>query len=415
MKKYFLVLLIVFTQVEVSYCQNFWEPISPPGDSLYTSDIAVDSSGYIYISNRKGYINYGGVYRSTDGGESWQLKGYPNSNLLSVAVHPVNNTIFTGGTGKIYKSTNQGDSWSTAFLFFASNVLRIRCGTDSLIFAAADEALIRSADYGITWKIVLADSSINYQEVFTDVAFSPDGFIYACSKSLYGGCGRIYRSSDLGNTWQVFGLCNHFFSLAIDNIGNIYVGGEGLFRYDYTYQTWEQLLPVGYAPYDILITPDNVIYIACTAENAAGLGGAYFSENGGQTFTRINSGLNYDDMSRITLDKAGRLLANNNDVFRSFDTIVTSIKELSIIEKTSFKCYPNPFSKSIDFLIEKSTPDEGNYFVNVYDSFGRLVYNSLMITGVPFKWEPDNLNQGLYYILVYNSKQKYSAKIIKTQ
>ncbi len=203
--------------------------------------------------------------------------------------------------------------------------------------------------------------------------------------------------------------------MAIDSLGNIYVGGEGLFRYDIISQTWEQILPGGYAPYDIHITPDNVIYIACTAENAAGIGGAYFSENGGQTFTRINSGLNYADMSRITLDKAGRLLANNNDVFRSFDTIVTSIKELSIIEKTSFKCYPNPFSKSIDFLIEKSTPDEGNYFVNVYDSFGRLVYNSLMITGVPFKWEPDNLNQGLYYILVYNSKQRYNAKIIKTQ
>ncbi len=415
MKTYILGLLTFLLLASASYCQNFWEPISPSGDSLYTSDIAVDSSGYIYISNYLGFTNYGGVYRSTDGGESWHLKGYSNSNLLSIAVHPANNTIFTGGAGKIYKSTNQGNSWSTAFSFFASNVIRIICSSDSLIFAAAEEALIRSADNGNTWKIVLADSSTNYQEVFADVAFSPDGFIYACSKSLYGGCGRVYRSADLGNTWQIFGLCNHFFSLAIDNSGNIYVGGEGLFRYDYIYQVWEQLLPGGYAPYDILITRDNVIYIACTAENGAGLGGVYFSENGGQTFTKINSGLNYGDMDHLTTDNAGRLVANNNDIFRSFDTIVTSTKELSRVQKSSFKCYPNPFSRAISFSIEKSTSYEEAWFLEVFDSHGRLIYNSLMITGVPFKWEPYNLNPGLYYILAYNSKQRYTAKIIKTQ
>jgi photosystem II stability/assembly factor-like uncharacterized protein len=377
--------------------------------------VAVDSSGYIYISNLLGFTNYGGVYRSTDGGESWHLKGYSNSNLLSIAVHPANNTIFTGGTGKIYKSIDQGNSWSTAFSFFASNVIRIICSSDSLIFAAAEEALIRSADNGNTWKIVLADSSINYQEVFADVAFSPDGFIYACSKSLYGGCGRVYRSADLGNTWQIFGLCNHFFSLAIDNSGNIYVGGEGLFRYDYINQVWEQLLPGGYAPYDILITPDNVIYIACTAENGAGLGGIYFSHNGGQTFTKINSGLNYPNMRRITLDNAGRLLSNNNDVFRSFDTIVTNIDEFSINERISLKYFPNPFSNSINIIIENPISGNGDFVLKVYDSFGKLVFDTPMITGVPFKWEPYNLNPGLYYILAYNSKQRYTTKIIKTQ
>jgi len=415
MKKYILFLLIILTQETASYCQNFWEPISPPGDSLHTSDIAVDSSGFIYISNYIGYVNYGGVYRSTDGGESWQLKGYPNSNLLSVAVHPVNNTIFTGGTGKIYKSTNQGDSWSTAFLFFASNVLRIRCGADSLIFAAADEALIRSADYGNTWKIVLADSSTNYQEVFTDVAFSPDGNIYACSKTLYGGCGKIYRSLDLGNNWQVFGLCNHFFSLAIDNLGNILAGGVGLFKFNILNQIWEQLLSGSYNPYDILITPDNTIFIACSNENAGGTGGAYFSENGGLTFIKVNSGLNYDGLSRITVDKSGKLLANNTDVFMSFDTIVTSVAKMTVDERPYIKCYPNPFLDYINFIIEKSSPDEGDYFLMVYDSFGRIVFNSQMKIGVPYKWEPDNLNQGLYYISAYNSKQKYTAKIIKTK
>ena len=415
MKIHALAILTFLFLTSVTYCQNFWEPISPSGDSLQTSDIAVDSSGYIYISNHEYYTNYGGVYRSIDGGESWQLKAYPDRLLLSIAVHPVNNTIFTGGIGKIYKSTNQGDSWCTAYSFFAANVLRIICSTDSIIFAAAEEALIRSADYGNTWKIVLADSSANYQEVFTDVAFSPDGFIYACSKSLYGGCGRVYRSADLGNTWQIFGLCNHFFSLAIDNSGNIYVGGEGLFRYDYIYQVWEQLLPGGYAPYDILITPDNVIYIACTAENGAGLGGVYFSENGGQAFTLINSGLNYPNMRRITLDLAGRLLTNSYDVFRSYDTIVTSIRELSFNESSFLKCYPNPFSDVINITLEKSIPGNGDILLNVYDSFGRLVFNSPMITGVPFKWEPNNLNPGLYYIVAYNSKQRYTAKIIKTQ
>jgi hypothetical protein len=414
MNKYLLYLFVVFTQAEVTYCQNFWEPISPPGDSLHTSDIAVDSSGFIYISNSIGYVNYGGIYRSMDDGESWQLKGYANSSLLSVAVNPYNNDIYTGGFGKIYKSINQGDTWNISFSYYAFSILHFSFGYDSLIFAAAEEALIRSADYGNTWKIVLADSSTNYQEDFTDVAFSPDGIIYACSKTLYGGCGRIYQSLDLGNTWNVLGLCNHFFSLEIDNFGNLLTGGLGLERFNISTQTWETLLTDNYVVKDILVTPNNKLLVA--AEHAGPtLGGFYMSDDNGQTFFQNNTGLNYNDLRRLAIDKHGRILANNTDVFRSFDTVVTGIRDLSINERSTLKCYPNPFSEYINLIIEKSIPGDGDFFLKVYDSFGKLVYNSPMKIGVPFKWEPYNLNPGLYYILAYNSKQRYTAKIIKTQ
>lgn len=416
MKKHTILFISFLFLARALYSQDFWEPISPPDDSLHTSGIAVDSSGYIYISNYIGYVNYGGIYRSIDNGQSWQLKGFKNSNLLSVAVNPYNNDIYTGGFGKIYKSSNEGDTWSIAYSYFSFSIVNIKFGYDSIVFAAAEEALIRSADYGETWKVVIVDSCANCQEVFTDVAFSSDGIIYACSKTWYGGNGEIYYSTDLGNTWQVFGFSNYFSSLAIDNSGNILAGGVGLFRYNVAEQNWEQLLANSYWPYDILVTPDNKIFLACTNENHTGTGGAYVSENNGQSFERINSGLRYDGLSRIIIDNSGQLLATNTDVYRSFDTIVTSSSLTTMSARSQLKCYPNPFSDYVNINLEDDVSVKGDdYQIKVYDVYGKIVFNNLIKQDSHYRWKPENLKPGLYCIYVFNSSVKYAAKIIKTQ
>src|SRR5207245_2292373 len=57
-----------------------------------------------------------GVFRSTDGGESWSAvsAGLPNLPVTALAIDPQTPTILYAGTerGGVYKSTDGGESWS---------------------------------------------------------------------------------------------------------------------------------------------------------------------------------------------------------------------------------------------------------------------------------------------------------------
>ena len=67
-----------------------------------------------------------GVFRSTDGGESWSAisAGLPNLPVTALAIDPQTPTILYAGTerGGVFKSTDGGESWS-AFTTGLTNLL----------------------------------------------------------------------------------------------------------------------------------------------------------------------------------------------------------------------------------------------------------------------------------------------------
>jgi len=67
-----------------------------------------------------------GIYKTTDGGGSWEFKGLPNSERIGdIIIHPKNpNTVYVAVLGQmwssnpergIYKTTDGGDSWEKVF------------------------------------------------------------------------------------------------------------------------------------------------------------------------------------------------------------------------------------------------------------------------------------------------------------
>src|SRR6516164_7938870 len=90
------------------------------------TDIAVDPQGtedqIIYIST-----NDGGIWKSTDGGTTWNPKtdGMPSLSMGAVAIDPTNSSTVYAGTGNLfdgggvfskgvglYKSTDAGETWA---------------------------------------------------------------------------------------------------------------------------------------------------------------------------------------------------------------------------------------------------------------------------------------------------------------
>ena len=409
--KYFI-FIFTLTLFSISvFSQDFWEMIPTP-DTLRTSDIACKNNGTLFISN----YGKGGVYRSFDQGDNWQLAGFKGLNIVSIAVNPATDDVFVQGIDHsqsnyfgIFKSSDNGINWHAVYLpdFSFDNIRQYRCGFDSIMFAGAVRYIFRSTDYGQTWNVAHYSNAANYVEVFTDFAFSPDGIIYATSARMYSDCGKLWRSIDTGLTWEEIGGCNYYQSIAIDSTGKILFGGEGLYRYDPLTEVWEQLLPSFYYPDDIIVAPNQNIYIGCN-RNGISIGGVLVSEDNGQTFTTINSGIDWIDVKRLKPDNIGRLLVVNSDVLRSTDTLITHTSYNKSNNSSRLLIYPNP----VESYFTVQTPEifGAKIIVSIYSITGIKLYEETVNNGSRIRF-PTGLRPGIYIVTAQGNSFQAVGKL----
>jgi len=180
-----------------------------------------------------------GVYKSTDGGNTWANMGLPNSERIAkILVSPKDpNTVFVCAAGKlwsdsadrgVYKTSDGGKTWK---LVLAGANLSTGCGSMSLdpadsnvLFAslwdfrrkgwtfrsggesataASASGLFRSADGGVTWKEITDSANSGfarkpYGRIAVAVAPSKSSRIYAFVESTDSA---LYVSDDGGATW----------------------------------------------------------------------------------------------------------------------------------------------------------------------------------------------------------------------
>ena len=172
----------------------------------------------------------GGMWRSADGGQSWSITTTPVQHLstscLSQDVRPGHTNTWYAGSGEaygasasagggayylgngIYKSTDGGLSWNSLPSTVSGtpqsfdniwdliwNVKTYPADTvNDVVFAATYGAIYRSADGGTTWSKVLGNPTSAYS-YFTDVEVTPSGAVYA-TLSDDGPAKGIWRSSD---------------------------------------------------------------------------------------------------------------------------------------------------------------------------------------------------------------------------
>ena len=150
-----------------------------------------------------------GVYRSTDGGDTWKKVANPGPNSVdSLALSPSfeTDTIMFAYTGAgtlekdagLYRSTDGGDSWRRVFRPRPSGsghlALSPAFETDSTLFADAGVSVFRSTDGGDAWNEVLENPA-----QITSLALSP---AFETDYTLYAATHRaLFRSTDGGDTW----------------------------------------------------------------------------------------------------------------------------------------------------------------------------------------------------------------------
>ena len=185
-----------------------WSTNTDSLSSLGISSIAVDPSRpdtiYLGTGDRDAGDSYGrGIYKSTDGGQTWVLSnsGMGNKIVGKLLIDPSNNnTLIAATNGGIYRSTNGGSSWALEqsgnfkdLVFDAVN--------SSILFACRTSArLYKSTDNGQSWSQIT--SGLPSSKSRMAVAVTPDdsNFVYVVvtNSRTYEG---LYLSTNRGSSF----------------------------------------------------------------------------------------------------------------------------------------------------------------------------------------------------------------------
>jgi photosystem II stability/assembly factor-like uncharacterized protein len=177
----------------------------------------------------------GGIYRSLDGGDHWQLcmSGWNARGGNAFAIDPkapdrilgvgANSNDFGPPSNGVYLSTDRGASWKQVLPRNDGNEWR----RDSLAFdrhsfdpvkgfctiayfESRDGGLFKSTDGGVSWACVNKDRS------GANMKLHPDkGFVYLADNSYFGH--GFYKSSDEGKTFRKI---NENYTLELDVISS---------------------------------------------------------------------------------------------------------------------------------------------------------------------------------------------------
>jgi photosystem II stability/assembly factor-like uncharacterized protein len=211
-------------------------------------DIAVAESdpNVIYVGMGEHAVrgvmtSYGdGVYKSTDGGKSWTHLGLPNSRHISdVAIHPQDpSTVWVGVQGAlhgpaedrgVYKSTDGGQTWKRT-LYVDENTgvssLSLDYRNPRILYAATwqhrrlpwkvesggpGSALWKSTDGGETWKKLSGGLPNHLGKCGISVSRANPDRVFAIVEAERGKAG-LYRSDDGGQRWVLLSTDNDIIS-----------------------------------------------------------------------------------------------------------------------------------------------------------------------------------------------------------
>ncbi len=147
----------------------------------------VNFADVFFVSEQKGFVISNILYRTTDGGNSWEVNGPGGSCVVFID----SLTGFIGNPAFIWKTTDGGDSWDTTSVSIgASKIFFINQTTG---WAIRNNIIFKTTDGGENWFVQYsAPLSIRFNGIY---------FV----DSLYGWTanlnGRPYKTTDGGANW----------------------------------------------------------------------------------------------------------------------------------------------------------------------------------------------------------------------
>lgn len=252
-----------------------WQKINLGTGSARTYTFAPTNANIRYASFGS-WGESGGFYRSTNGGVNWT--SIPTTTIpatvIAVAIHPQNpNVVLAGTSGAgLYRSTNGGETWiqvnNSESVFFS---VAFAPADPTIVYAGGYAWVYRSTDGGATWSNADFDLPAWYVEALAIHPTEPETVFIGSNEFRHGG---VYKRTDSALPFEhkVDGM-QYTFVLDVEQDPNnsaiwyASTWGGGIFRSDDSGASWmpKNYLPVPYI-YDIEATqgPTGTILYAAT-------------------------------------------------------------------------------------------------------------------------------------------------------
>jgi photosystem II stability/assembly factor-like uncharacterized protein len=297
-----------------------WKPIfdDQPTGSIGTIAIAPSDPNTIYVGSGEGLqrpdLSTGdGMYKSTDGGKTWRHLGLRDGQQIpAILVDPRNpNRLFVAVLGHpygpnsergVFRSTDGGLTWQKVLYkdertgaidlaFDPRNPETVyavlwqaeQAPWENGAFSGANSGLFKSTDGGTTWNPLTGGLPTFAQgglgRIGIAIADSDPNRMYALVEAR-GDAGGVYRSDDAGATWKrvngeqrIYGRGSDFACVRVDpkNKEVIYVANTSTYRSDDAGQTFTAIkgAPGGDDYHTIWINPLNPDIILLAADQGA--------------------------------------------------------------------------------------------------------------------------------------------------
>jgi photosystem II stability/assembly factor-like uncharacterized protein len=313
----------VFTSTDEG---QHWQMISRIGsgqDDIITH-IIIDprDSNRLYASSWTLYSGGGGVYRSDDGGRSWNIVGLAHETVRALAQSPTNPKLLLAGslTG-VYRSEDEGASWVKITPDNHPDLNRF----DSVAFDPKDNNVIYAGTYHLPWKT--SDGGKNWFPVVKGMIDDSDVMNIIVdpnnSENVHAvACSGIYHSLNAGTDWVKYKSIPNVFRrtqlIRMDpsNPDILYAGTtSGLWK-TVNEKDFRRVTPGDWIINAMIIDKKNPQKLIIGTERE----GVQISNDGGESFTSANAGFHHMHISDVAVDREhpGRalvVLTFDNDAF----------------------------------------------------------------------------------------------------
>ncbi len=196
-----------------------WRVVNDYLENLAVGALAQDpvNPQVMYMGTGEGFNNLDavrgrGIYRSLDGGATWQeLESTLNSTFRftrDLLVHPVTRDVYAGTSQGLMRSQNQGETWTRVLglpVNSANGSIYDVQFSGGFIFASNPSGIWRSPDGNPgTWQLITPTASgfpQNWSRVEMSVFPTNPNIIYAIG-SLNNGATNVFFTNNGGQTWQ---------------------------------------------------------------------------------------------------------------------------------------------------------------------------------------------------------------------
>ena len=343
--------------------------IGPAFMSGRIADIAIhpENKNIWYVA-----VGSGGVWKTTNSGTTWEtiFDCQPSYSIGCITIDPSNPHVIWVGTGEnvggrhvgygdgIYRSEDGGKSWENMGLKESEHISKIVVNKENsnIIYIAAqgplwkkggERGFYKSDNYGKTWKRTLGDSEwVGVTDIVTDPR-DPD-LIYAAAWQRHrnvaaymgGGPGTgIYKSVDGGETWirlkeglPESNMGKIGLDISYQNPDVLYAAIEldrrsgGVFRSENRGASWKKMSEAvsgATGPHyyqELYTTPHKFdkLYLVDVRMQV--------SEDGGKTFQRMKENNKHSDNHAIVFDHDDPnylLVGTDGGLYESFDNTET--------------------------------------------------------------------------------------------